>query len=82
MSYAQDADRIVFTNEVKKALYRQKPIATRVNVTNHIHQYQCDVEVNGKIFTCNFSVPTADMGDAMFINGMHAQLLIRYLDIL
>lgn len=33
-------------------------------------------------FTCNFSVPTADMGETVFINSMPAQLLIRYLDIL
>lgn len=33
MGYAQDADQIVFTNEVKKALYRQKPIARVVHTT-------------------------------------------------
>lgn len=82
MSYAQDADRIVFSNEVKKALYKQKPIANLVSEHPYILQYQCDVTVNDKPFVCNFSVPVSDMGDTTFTNSMPAQLLICYLDIL
>ena len=82
MGYAQDADQIVFINKVKKALYKQKPIANRVSETDFIHQYQCSIVVNNNVFICKFSVPTSDMGETVFTNGMHAQLLIRYLDIL
>lgn len=81
MSYAQDADRIIFQNEVKKALYKQKPLAHIVNQTNHIWSYQCDVIVGGRAFTCNFSVRVDEMGEATFIRDMSAQLLIRWLDI-
>jgi hypothetical protein len=72
----------VFINEVKKALYKQKKLAHRVSQSNFVWQYQCDVEVNGHPFTCNFSVPTSDMGETEFTDSIQAQLLIRYLDIL
>lgn len=82
MSYAQDADRIMFINEVKKALYKQKLPANLVSKHAYIWQYQSFISVNDKPFVCNFSVPVSDMGDAVFTNSIPAQLLIRYLDIL
>lgn len=82
MGYAQDAEQIVFINEVKKALYKQKPLAHRVAIGNYRWDYQCDVTVNGNPFTCNFSIPTSDMGKTEFTDSIQAQLLIRYLDIL
>lgn len=82
MSYAQDAEQIVFINEVKKSLYKQKHLARLVSQSNYIWQYQCDIEVDGNPFTCNFSVPVSDMGETTFTDSIQAQLLIRYLDIL
>ena len=63
-------------NEIKKALYKQKPTASLIS-----HKDGCKVyvtELNDKT-VIEFSVPIIDMGDAEFGLTMEAHLLIRYL---
>lgn len=84
MGYAQDADQIVLINEIKKALYKQKPLAHRFFTGKFQHQYSAQVElIEGcSKFKCVFTVPVSDMGETEFTDSLPAQLLIRYLDIL
>lgn len=82
MGYAQDADNILLTNEIKKALYKQKPLAHRIAIGSFRHEYECVVDLTSRKFTCRFSVPISDMGETEFTDSIPAQLLIRYLDIL
>jgi len=63
--------------EIKKALYKEKPIANCIHKGNYHFKYRCRLEDNTKI---NFSVPVADMGDLPFGNQEQGQLLIRYID--
>lgn len=71
-------------NEIKKALYMDKPIAELVSATKEgirygalcqfIHHYEI---VDPKVIY--FFIPFSDMGDAVFHQQEPAQLLIRYL---
>lgn len=82
MGYTQDADNIVLTNEIKKELYKNKPLAHRIYVGHHQYKYYCYVDLNNGQFKCKFTVPVKDMWETEFTDSMPAQLLIRYLDIL
>ena len=83
MGYAQDADQIVLINQIKKELYKQKPLAHRFFMGKYQHQYRCFIDVGEiKQFKIVFTVPISDMGETPFTDSMPAQLLIRYLDIL
>lgn len=83
MGYAQDADNILLTNEIKKYLYKNKRFAHRFYVGKYQHQYQCFADIgNLRDLRIIFTVPVADMGETEFTDSIPAQLLIRYLDIL
>ena len=70
-------------NEIKKALYRLKPSANRVDITKTkdgetLHLYKSYIEPGdeGRIY---FSVPESEMGETIFKDIEPAQLLIRWL---
>lgn len=68
-------------NEIKKALYKQKPIAkllvvNDVIVRKGIVTYNSFLEDGSEII---FEVKVNDMGDAPLLMAMDAKLLIRYL---
>lgn len=66
-------------NEIKKALYKQSPVASldrvRKGVAYYITQIK-DVDSNKHI---SFEIPVEDMGDADFFVKMEAKHLIRWL---
>lgn len=62
-------------NEIKKALYKEKPYAKIHGVTKAGIRYEA--EVSGT--KVSFLVPLSDIGDASFLRLEPAQLLIRYL---
>lgn len=75
-------------NEIKKSLYREKPVANIEQIKKDGIFYSCKFNVvvetlesrkrvvNMDVFFC---VPLDDIGEAIFLNEMPAQLLIRYL---
>lgn len=65
-------------NEIKKALYRQKPIASFMKIKNGCAYYVASIEEDDAII---FKIPVNDMGDAEFTLMMDAKLLIRWLQI-
>ena len=62
-------------NEIKKALYRQKPQAEIKFIRQGVAYYYADLEEE----RVQFEVPVNDMGDADFERTMEAKLLIRWL---
>ena len=71
-------------NEIKKALYKQKPIAKLLVRKNGVAYYDAVIleqeEPILKYKTLFFDVPESDMGDAEFTEEMDAKLLIRWLN--
>ena len=65
-------------NEIKKALYKEKPTAFKVFTGNIAYQYYAELQDGNKIY---FEVPVSDMGDMLFNETEQAQLLIRYIKI-
>lgn len=69
--------------EIKKGLYKQKPIASFIKATKSGLMYSAtfkrDVNVLGGWESVDFLVPLSDIGDATFGNGVESQLLIRYI---
>ena len=63
-------------NDIKKALYKQKPIATVTHIKSGVVYYTAFLGDFTKIF---FEVPVNDMGDASFKSQIEAQLLIRWI---
>jgi hypothetical protein len=63
-------------NEIKKALYREKPMAELVSVGFGRAYYTTQLE-NGE--EVKFEVPVDDMGDTMFHLEMEAHLLNRWI---
>lgn len=61
-------------NEIKKALYKEKPDAIFVSIHDGIATYYADLKE--RVF---FKIPVDDMGDAVFHNEMESQLLIRWI---
>lgn len=61
-------------NEIKKALYRQKPTAFFNYIRKGVAYYH--TELDGKNLW--FKIPVNDMGDADFGSTMEAKLLIRW----
>lgn len=62
-------------NEIKKELYRQKPVAYLVKIYQGVIYYTANID-SGPV---NFEVPVSDLGDASFEAQMDAKLLIRWL---
>ncbi len=63
-------------NEVKKALYRQKPLASLMYIRKGVAYYQSALADEMSLL---FAVPVDDMGDADFLPNMDAKLLIRWI---
>jgi hypothetical protein len=63
-------------NEIKKALYKEKPKAKLMFITDTDYHYQTTLEDGYGIV---FTVPIVDMGETLFKNEEPAQLLIRYI---
>lgn len=64
-------------NEIKKALYKEKPIAIRCGINKEGYRYRTMIDNKHPV---SFWVPLSDMGDATFGDTMQAHLLIRYID--
>ncbi len=64
-------------NEIKKALYKEKPQATLRTIKSGIAYYQTWFE--GSQDSIKFEIPIIDMGDVNFFPDMPAHLLIRWI---
>lgn len=64
------------TNEIKKALYKQKPIAKKISEEDGNYVYKTRLNDGTGL---DFIVPIKDMGDANFEEEMEAKYLIRWL---
>jgi hypothetical protein len=63
-------------NDIKKTLYKEKPIA-KLDVIRLGNVYYQTTLNNG--LNIRFCIPVNDMGDADFYSEMDAKLLIRWL---
>lgn len=63
------------TNEIKKALYKEKPIAIKIAIDGYEQHYTAKTSL-GEVL---FRVPVSDMGDRLFEDKIPAQLLIRWI---
>jgi len=68
-------------NEIKKELYKQKPMAALDFIRKGDAYYSTVLNCENGIDTVSvqFKVPVNDMGDADFFGQMDAKLLIRYI---
>lgn len=70
-------------NEIKKALYKQNPKATLVNIRKGVANYETRIEINGefapKSILIFFEIPVQDMGAADFYPEMESKLLNRWI---
>lgn len=64
--------------EIKKALYREKPTAKLYDKNNLHFFYSCQLENGGTVF---FKVPVIEMGNLPYSDEEQGQLLIRYIQI-
>lgn len=62
-------------NELKKILYKTRPIAKIDQVSKKGIMYKCELPER----FIYFLIPLDDIGDATFGDEIYAQLLIRYL---
>ena len=62
-------------NDIKKALYKQKPIASLIKIKNGKAHYIATLNDT----PIHFEIPIIDMGDAEFLIMMDAKLLIRWI---
>tara|TARA_R110000796_G_scaffold96044_1_gene201529 strand:+ start:2129 stop:2347 length:219 start_codon:yes stop_codon:yes gene_type:complete len=66
--------------EIKKALYKQKPIANRSEIKDNVHYYDAIISPDDRAyFEVKFEVPETDMGDTTFEDTMDAKHLIRWI---
>lgn len=63
------------TTEIKKELYKQKPVATLMFIRKGYAYYYTDLEG----MRVNFDIPIDDMGEASFSPNMDAKLLCRWI---
>ena len=66
-------------NDIKKALYKQKPIAKLEFIRAGVAYYSTIIDNEGEDFKVIFQVPVTDTGDAAFYVEMDAKLLNRYI---
>lgn len=66
-------------NEIKKSLYKEKPVAERVDITEGNHLYKAYIGSGGDEERLYFNVPESEMGENLFEDKIPAQLLIRWL---
>lgn len=71
------------TTEIKKELYKQKPIAELLFIRKGIAYYDTKIKIQEEPLilhkTLFFEIPVSDMGDADFIPKMDGKLLNRWL---
>lgn len=68
------------TNEIKKTLYKQKPLAKFDCITGGVAYYKTQVDIgNIELKTVTFGVPVSEMGETTFGSEMDAKLLNRYI---
>lgn len=66
-------------NEIKKALYREKPFAYRQSdIMEDVWEFHAWLEDRTLL---KFKVPVSDMGEKKFNNMEPAQLLIRWIQL-
>jgi hypothetical protein len=63
-------------NDIKKALYKEKPLATLLHIRKGSAYYFTSLADGTRV---DFEVPVNDMGDTDYLNHMDAKLLIRYI---
>jgi hypothetical protein len=66
-------------NEIKKELYKQKPIANFEYIENGAAFYYTKIEVKDTDKIIYFQIPVEDMGNAVFTPQMEGALLIRWI---
>lgn len=67
-------------NEIKKALYRQKPTACLQGpMIEGFIKYEASVMIDGKETKVRFTIHETDIPDSGFSEKMEAQLLIRWM---
>lgn len=64
------------TNDIKKALYKEKPKANLEGVTQHNIIYTTKLK-NGTIIL--FDIPISDLGNTVFLSEMDAKLLVKWI---
>jgi len=69
---------MITLNEIKKLLYKEKPIANYRGADETYSYYTTDLPVEGKYKELNFKVPHSENED--FDNEIPAQLLIRWIE--
>lgn len=67
-------------NEIKKALYKQKPTARFFAANKDGMNYGATIDDDGLDYQVIFLVPFSDIGDALFLPEMESHLLIRYIN--
>ena len=74
---------MITTVEIKKALYKQKPIAKFHCIIGTTLYYKTTVRDDSQQFppsyTVDFAIPVDEIGDAVFYNEMDGKLLGRYI---
>lgn len=65
------------TDEVKKDLYKEKPLAKIIRVNKDGIHYKTHVLSNA--YDVYFTVPLNEIGDAKWDSQMPSQLLLRYM---
>lgn len=63
-------------NEIKKALYKEKPEASLLMISSGVAHYEASIDDGYVVY---FNVPISDMGDTRFYPIMDAKLLNRWL---
>jgi len=66
-------------NEIKKALYKQNPIANFKFIRKGVAYYWTIIASDKEPIEITFEIPVLDMGDADFEQIMQAKLLIRWI---
>ncbi len=67
-------------NEIKKAAYKQNPLAIFSKVRLGVAYYRAEIDKNTpEERDIEFEIPVVDMGDADFELTMEAKLLLRWL---
>lgn len=64
-------------NEIKKALYKEKPTATLYFEDDKTYSYDTTLLDESVI---KFNVPISEMGENLFAKVLPAQLLIRWIE--
>ena len=63
-------------NEIKKALYKEKPVAVFKFIRKGVAYYSTTLDDKNIV---NFEIPCNDMGDSDFLYCMEAQHLNRWI---